>query len=153
MPYSWNEIYNQAQRFDKSANLLNQKGGDLLIVSYTNAAFAIELYYKALYLKTFNKNPSKTNHDLKNIFNELPKNIQDEIISDYRLQLNKRGDLSNVITDLKKITPDFTPDFLWNLEQVKHAFLNFRYVYEKGKQASIVFYPELKISVINQLEK
>ncbi len=84
---------------------------------------------------------------------ELPKNIQDEIISDYRLQLNKRVDLSHVITDLKKTTPDFTSDFLWNLEQVKHAFLNYRYVYEKGKHASIVFYPELKRSVVNQLEK
>lgn len=154
MTYKWKEVFAQAERFNKASELLNQMDDDLKIVSFTNAAFAIELYYKALYCKITGRDPKNENHDIVNIFNILSAEIKNEIINDYNIELTKRGD--NLLEQIKSIKihlPDFTSDFTWNLTQVKSAFLNFRYVYEKGKSVAIVFYPELRMSIINQLLK
>jgi len=153
MNYNWNEIFAQGERFNKAAELLNQMDDGLKIVSFTNAAFAIELYYKALYLKSTGNDPSKANHDLITIFESLPKSMQNEIQADFNSEQEKRENLSEQIDSLKIILPDFCSDFIWNLKQVKYSLLNFRYVYEKGKKAAIVFYPELRLSVIKQLMK
>jgi len=152
MDYNWNDIFAQAERFNRASDLLNQKD-DLNIVSFTNAAFAIELYYKAIYLKTTGEDPRKANHDIIKIFESLSQEVQVEIKNDYDSEQKKRNNLSEVEKYYKSILPDFSKDFIWNLRQVKSAFLNFRYVYEKGKTASIVFYSELRISIVKQLQK
>lgn len=154
MNYNWKEVFKQAERFNKASELLNQLDEDLKIVSFTNAAFAIELYYKALFCKITGKDPRQANHDIEGIFNNLSAEVKSEIINDYNSELEKRGDnLLEQIKSIQKHLPDFTTDFKWNLGQVKSAFLNFRYVYEKGKTAVIVFYPELRMSIIKQLQK
>jgi HEPN domain-containing protein len=153
MDYNWNDIFAQAERFNRASELLNQKDDDLKIVSFTNAAFAIELYYKAIYLKTTGEDPRKANHDIVTIFKSLSQEVQVEIKNDYDSEQKKRKNLSEQEKSIKTHLPDFSKDFIWNLRQVKSAFLSFRYVYEKEKPAAIVFYPELRISIIKQLQK
>src|SRR6056297_3239618 len=97
MNYNWKEVFAQAERFNKASELLNQRDNDLKIVSFTNAAFAIELYYKALYLKTVGKDPSKANHDLPTIFESLPMCMQDEIKRDYYSEQGKRKNLNEQV--------------------------------------------------------
>ena len=151
MNYSWKDIYAQAERFHKASEILNQKDEDCKIVSFTNAAFAIELYCKALYCKLNGKAPYQ-NHNIIDIFNSFTIALQNKIQDDYNYELSKRGDsLSKQVEFLKIKVPDFSTDFKWNLVQIKSAFLRFRYVYEKGNSAVIMFYPELRKTFLNQL--
>lgn len=85
MNYNWKNIYKQAERFNKASHLLNQIDNDLQIVSWSNGAFAIELYYKALYLKNTG-NAFSEKHDIEKIFNELSKDVQEQIQEDYYLE-------------------------------------------------------------------
>ncbi|HOD62086.1 MAG TPA: hypothetical protein PKG96_08295 [Bacilli bacterium] len=153
MNYNWKEILAHAERFHKAATYLNnQSDSDIQIVSWTNSAFAIELYYKALYFKIHNKKPNQT-HKLGDIYSNFPINIKEEIKESYYAELRRRDSsaLQKQIKDLRKVYPDFSEDFEWNLKEIEKAFLNFRYIYEK-KKASLVFYPELRMSILYQFK-
>ena len=106
MNYQWNEIFLQAERFHRATMLLNSKDPNLQIVSFTNGAFAIELYYKALACKILNKEP-KNIHNLKKLFNEFPENVRQEIIKSYNSELDKRDQICLQI-QISKIQIEYT---------------------------------------------
>ncbi len=153
MNYQWDEVLQQAERFHQANILLNSLNSELQIVSWTNGAFAIELYYKALACKLHSGEPKRV-HNLKKLFDNFPQEVKQAIEQSYYLELDKRDQTSLQVqlSDIQSQCPEFSKNFEWNLEQIEKAFFSFRYFYEK-RPASIVFYPELRKSILDQLRE
>ena len=79
------------------------------IPAIVNAAFACELYFKSIL-----ERPPKNEHNLFNLFKELPKDKK-QIIRDY-------------VNDRFKGHPIYTFDYC--MERAGDAFVNWRYIFE-----------------------
>ena len=152
MKYTWKEIFNQAKRFHKSSYLLNQnEDPDLKIVSWSNGAFALELYFKALNLK-LNPKAKIFNHKINEIFKKFSIEIQNNLKDVYKNEINQRPHLAEEIKQIKQILPDFSIDYEYQLEYIEKSFISFRYIYEKNK-AVLMFYNEIRNSVITEIKR
>lgn len=72
-------IFQNAERFHHAGSFLNESiSPDLVAVSFTNQAIALECYYKTLYFLIFNKVPH-THNIHKEIYLLLPDDIRKKI--------------------------------------------------------------------------
>ncbi len=131
---------------EKRDDFLNQpRNIGRLIAVATNLSFAIELLLKGLAIKTKGKAINK--HQLIELFNDIPKWVQDEIDARYRYRFARRNmatfhPISIVVSkdpllpgDLRKkmhiLTGTDEEDVRKLLRRERDAFQTWRYVYEE----------------------
>lgn len=109
------------QEYLKHGNSINtEKDAYTFIPIIVNLAFSIELF-----LKSMLENP--WGHDLDDLFMKINDNERNAI-----LQLT--------IKQVQKLEPDFKESDFWDcLERNKVAFEDWRYFYQRGKNADIFF--------------
>jgi HEPN domain-containing protein len=123
---------------------------DFLDPYVVNAAFSLELYLKVLLY--FEKNIWRDNtHNLKRLFDELPKDSKTKINNDFLVLCLCLSDSRDII---RKETP--FKKFDWNLNELllnsSNAFEAYRYAFEK-KQGWFAGFWELRTALINRIDE
>lgn len=113
-----NGSYKQGKAYQKAANILiklhltlleknDLKNFDLLIPSITCSAFSCELLLKSILYKN---NICSKEHNLSDLFEKIPKNIQSEIIKIYNIKKE---------------------NFTKGITKIGNSFVKFRYISEE----------------------
>ena len=143
------EIFKLAQSYEKASNVLNshsQVDRSMLLPSYVNAGFCIELYFKSLYFK-INGSDFKINdrysHDFYKLFCEFNSTFQSEMESNFSRKLAER-DNSDVKTLEESSGVKIPMEFSKNLEYWCEVFVKLRYFYDiKSMSKPMMFFPEI----------
>jgi len=154
-------IFLNARRYSESSWILNKTGKpQILLPSWTNAALALELYFKALYYclngKDFKmkdaKGKERFSHDFLAIFESLDDEVRCALESSFAEQLEQR-DMSDVDALEKQDAISHIPrDLPTNLKAWSSVFVKLRYVYEaEGQEIPMMFFPEIERSVLQAI--
>jgi HEPN domain-containing protein len=139
-----------ARRFASAADLLNRsRNPDLLIPSSVNAALALELLFKCLYLIDTGKKFGKT-HDFSKIFSHLRPTTQKSLEAAFDSLLRQR-DMSDVARIEKESGVKVPRNLLENLQQGSKVFVEGRYIFEAGTPWAFMFYPETKRILLDHI--
>ncbi|OOF10251.1 MULTISPECIES: hypothetical protein [unclassified Salinivibrio] len=146
-------IFSSAGMYSKAAHLMNEGSrGDpsLLIPSQVNAALALELYFKSLYLiekgSDF-KVGGRHSHDFHALFSDLSRQSKEKLLYQFQSAISSR-DMSDVVTMERETKVEIPRDLEGNLQSWSGVFTKVRYVYDKPKHAvSMMFFPEIEQAV------
>jgi len=152
-------ILDSARAYAKAAYILNQKpfvhsvqveDMDLLTPSMVNAALAIGLYLKTLYLLEKGEDfkiKGRHSHDFHFLFGQLKKNTKRTMEVAFA-DLMSRRDMSDVERMEKVCSCTIPRDLLGNLFICKDVFVNMRYIHEANKnEISMFFFPEIEDAI------
>lgn len=154
------KMFENACAYSKAAYVLNQQAFgpplniqhmDLGLPSAVNAALALELYFKTLFVlekgEDFKAN-GRFSHDLHLLFGQLGSSTRQRMESAFAESIKNR-DMSD-IERLERASSVLAPrDLIGNLSVWKDVFVNMRYIHEpSGKGTPMVFFPEIKNSVL-----
>lgn len=147
-------IFASAKMYSAAAHKLNDTSNcdpSMLIPSMVNAALALELYFKSLYVLERNeefKLNGRYSHDFASLFDELSESTRREFIDGFNNVLAAR-DMNDVETFERDYKMRVPRDFKSNLAEWSTVFTRVRYVYEfkskpNGSQKSMMFFPEIE---------
>jgi hypothetical protein len=128
-------IFASARMYSKAAHVLNGTANSdrpMLIPSMVNAALALELYFKSLYVlehKTDFKIKGRHSHDFSAAFEELAGSTKQEFIEGFTnaLAVRDMNDVNIVERDFGMRIPR---DLKTNLVEWSSVFTGVRYIYE-----------------------
>lgn len=150
-------IYETAKAYSSAAKLLNYQGpSPLLIPSMVNAALALELHFKSIYIiehKNDFKINGKHSHDFHHLYNSLASETKKSIENEFNELINNR-DMRDV-DNLRKI-PGITVslDFKYNLKCWSNVFVKARYFFDKKDiPTSMMFFQEIEKVLVNAIRK
>lgn len=158
------KIFDNARAYSKASHILNQKAFgdpshmiqdmDLGLPSTVNAALALELHFKALYLlekgEDFKVN-GRHSHDFYICFKQLDITTKHTMEAIFSESLQNR-DMTDV-EKIEKASSVLIPrDLVGNLQVWNGVFVNIRYFYEENtKGMSMFFFPEIENSLLNSI--
>jgi hypothetical protein len=150
-------IFLTACAYSKVAYLINsvsQNNPSLFLPSQVNAALALELYFKSLYVIDQNcdfKVNKKHSHDFYALFNRLSDQINVQLTHQFEGIIQTR-DMKD-ITVLESASKVSVPrDLASNLQSWCKVFTKVRYVYDKPSHTMpMVFFPEIEQVVKNTI--
>lgn len=149
------EIFKLAQSYENASYVLNstsQIDQSVLLPSYVNAGFCIELYFKSLYFKIFAvdfKINNKYSHDFYELFCKFDSNLKSEMESKFSRKLDVR-DNSDVKALEKSSGVKIPKKLSENLKHWCEVFVKLRYFYDvKPTSRPMMFFPEI-VEVIKE---
>ncbi len=112
-------------------------------------AFSVELYIKALHYELDGKVPHK--HSIYELFEKLPKEIQQEVFSDDSISLNQFYTKGNIFST-KRFNRDYSKydGFIDKLNEISNAFIEWRYSFE---HKSLSYDVSFVLALIESLKK
>jgi hypothetical protein len=154
------KMFDNARAYSKASYILNQKAlgrsfnvqdMDLGLPSMVNAALALELYFKTVYLLEKGEDfkvKGRNSHDFHLLFGELNNSTRQSMEAVFIESMRRRD-----MTDVEKIERDTSVsiprDLVSNLFVWKDVFVDIRYIHErKGKGMLMFFFPEIKNAVL-----
>lgn len=152
-----NAIFKTACMYSESAKLLNRS--NLLLPSMVNAALAIELYLKSIYLLEFKEDfkvgegkKKKHSHDFHDLFTKLPDTVKTPMQNCFDTIMRFR-DMKDVKLLKENFEIEAKLDLISNLDLWKNVFVKVRYMFDKkGIPETMLFFPEIESVLVNAIK-